>query len=424
MKDNKGFTLLELLSVIILLLVILTIATLNFNKSFDNGKKQALIDEAHVFSEGAINKYSDDRITKLFRNDLLANKNSTKKCYALKALIGPYVSKDSKSYSGSVEVCTASDCAYKTKIWMTDGKYYLDGTIVDDTLSIDDLKDNKETNYFDSCGVDISDIENEFFYDFTGQEEIFTTPSTGTYAIELWGAEGGDAFAFSSTCVCGAGTGYNCIVNDHGGRGAYSYVEIPLEQGQNIYINVGEKGSFHNLDISDGFKAAYNGGGTNSATSAGGGGATHVSFVSGQIKDLNEGQIIAVAGGGGAAYAIDVCHHGAGQNAGGYCTQGNVYNNGKFCNYESNYGNKDGVVGSGGGYYTCPTCGTTYAGTGFIGNPLVKNGVMYCLALGNDQCSEFSDARRKTIRTQNYSEEPIAGYAKSGNGFVKITKLT
>ena len=61
LKNKKGFTLVELTAVIILLVVIITMATLNYMSSYNNGKISSFVDEAFVISEGAINKYSDDR---------------------------------------------------------------------------------------------------------------------------------------------------------------------------------------------------------------------------------------------------------------------------------------------------------------------------------------------------------------------------
>ena len=66
-----------------------------------------------------------------------------------------------------------------------------------------------------------------FDFDYTGTEQVFTAPKTGTYKIETWGAQGG-----------------NSSVNAYyGGYGSYSIGNIFLEENKDLYINAGGQGA-------------------------------------------------------------------------------------------------------------------------------------------------------------------------------------
>lgn len=437
MKINKkGFTLVELLSVLILLIVIMTIATLNFMPSFDNGKKNALIDEAHVMSDGAYNKYNDDRISKNFIADVFASKVSNKRCYSVKSLFGGYVSKSDKNYHGSVELCLAESCDYKSKIWLTDGEKYINGAIVDDSLSINSIENSSQTNYFDSCGMDIENINNEWLYDFVGEEELFVVPKDGKYSIEAWGASGANAFYMIRDMF---GTSSSPVYTS-GGKGGYTYVEMELETGEVLHINVGERGEFMTYDIRFVSAGSYNGGGKANYHVSGGGGATSVSFNSGILSSQNVSDLVAVAGGGagghnnGGEYCLDCTD---GSNGGGYCDSRR-----SVCNGSGTFGKVDGL-GAGGGLYTTNGAPTSYpfltyswggatwyytntniraasgGGTGYFGHPRTIYGAMYVL-----NANTASSDQLTTYSTANYSQEPIAQYAKEGDGFVRITLMS
>ena len=111
-------------------------------------------------------------------------------------------------------------------------------------------------------------------YSYTGSKKTFRAPTEGTYKIELWGA-------------AGAGS------SESGGRGAYTYGDIHLAEGEMIYIYVGGGGSNR-----------WNGGGTSSGDSGSshyGGGATDVRLVSGSWNNTTglRSRIMVAGGGGG-----------------------------------------------------------------------------------------------------------------------------
>ena len=120
----------------------------------------------------------------------------------------------------------------------------------------------------------------------TQKVEEFTTPVAGEYKLECWGATGNPSYG-----------------------GGYSYGDISLKSNTLLYVCVGAKGKSNN-GVTGG-KGGYNGGGDggNGFTSnynyiggTGGGGATHVAFSSGLLKELKavyKQKLILIAGGSG-----------------------------------------------------------------------------------------------------------------------------
>ena len=272
-------------------------------------------------------------------------------------------------------------------------------------------------------------FKTEYVFDYTGTEQVFTVPADGKYKIELWGAQGG----FFS----------NYGISNYGG---YSTGYIYLNNHDIIYINIGGRGSY-------GYKGqgGYNGGAYGAYgtkyKSSGGGGATHISSESGVLVSLNNknGSIYAVAGGGGGAYAFssggagggyignsglyssefnkNICGKGADQNNGGSKTQSSfgTSNSGIFgAGGDGGKTDADGG-GGGGGLYGgggCPDNGTGGGGSGYIGNLLLTNKVMYCY-----NCEESSEESTKTISTTCAEETPTENCAKKGNGYARITYI-
>ena len=124
-----------------------------------------------------------------------------------------------------------------------------------------------------------------------GSVQTFTVPETGTYKLEVWGAQGGYA---------------QSIVYD-GGKGGYAVGETQLNKDTVLYVVVGG----HGVASADkgNSTGGYNGGGNGHGSTYGsdynfngsGGGATHIATVTGQLKDLssNKTAVLIVAGGGG-----------------------------------------------------------------------------------------------------------------------------
>ena len=260
-----------------------------------------------------------------------------------------------------------------------------------------------------------------FDFDYTGGEQTFIAPVSGTYKLETWGAQG------------------NASLNGQGGYGGYSNGNIKLTADSEIFINVGGSGA----------SGAYNNYLPNVSSSLKGGGATHIASVSGNLYLLSGyiSDIFIISGGGGAGerenggsgggyiggsgYQIKNTHPyfatGGAQTNGG--TGFEVSENLKVYSLDGSFGtggngksSNDSGPGGGSGLYGGGA--TTYAGgagggSGYIGNPFLINKVMYCY-----NCEESNEESTKTISTTCSEETPTSYCAKKGNGYARITLVS
>ena len=281
-------------------------------------------------------------------------------------------------------------------------------------------------------------------YDYTGEEETMTIPISGTYTLEVWGAQGGYGTTGDDSSIKAQKPGY----------GGYSVGNITLSAGDQLYINVGGKGNDGSAIGCNAGRAAiggYNGGG-NSHTNCGGGaggGATHIATTSGLLSTLSENKssIIIVAGGAGGAAIYQsgstasfadgsgggyIANNGitgySGRNAGNGGTQtsggtgGAAGTFGKGGNAIDNYAGAGGGGYYGGGsapYRSAPGGG----GSGYIGNSNLTDKVMYCYQCSEPSTSDENYDNIKTISTESISENPVKQHAKKGNGYAKITYI-
>lgn len=406
-KNNKGFTLLELMAVIIVLITITLLALFKINRQVEASGYDAFIKDANQIAIAAQTKHDEEvakSIDGIIKDDIYNGTVEGKVCYSVKqALMGKYVDKPKGDYSGSIEICYGDDCTYEYKLWLTDGTHFIDGKTKfsnRNAVSESFTSNTKEL----SCNVEsagaggVRGSNNSFDYDFEGDEEIFEVQKTGIYAIEAWGAQGGNS---------SNGAGYT---HKEGGYGGYTYAEYKLKKGQILYIKVGEKGQNYTPGNLAG--SAYNGGHAEvraQAQKGGGGGATSITTKQIDISNINinRKEILAIAGGG--AGSDSNAYNKAGASGGGYCdSYGEAcYNTPKDQN-RNNYG-------QGGGYTQKENCG----GTGYYNAHLAKNGVMFTYNGYTNSSPEY-----KTLTTSNYSDEAISNYVKRGNGHARIKLLS
>lgn len=289
------------------------------------------------------------------------------------------------------------------------------------------------------CNLYFYSGETVFDFDYTGGEQTFAVPFSGTYKLETWGAQGGNS----------------SIEKYHGGYGGYSYGTVYLKNGNDIFINVGGQGNSACLKLI--CLGGYNGGGNSGAYmlneynwDAGGGGATHIALINGTLKNMqnNINNIIMVSGGGGGA--TNRTSDGIIGGSGGGIIGGKSVDNDTSCSYIGNGGSQinGGVAydcrgiytnaingsfgqggtylsdaenynssGGGGGYYGGSFVGG--GGSGYIGNSLLTNKAMYCY-----NCEESSEESTKTISTTCSEETPTVNCAKKGNGYARITLIS
>lgn len=153
--NRKGFTLVELLAVIVILAVLALVAMPNVTKLMDNARKNSFTTEAEEFA-----KYAQTAYTNVQLSGSLSNSTSISKVSALETQKGPfeyfcisyeklktdqYVNKSNDAaYGGIIElfIPTSTNTTVTstiTSIYMTNGKYAING------ISLSDLASGKYT---------------------------------------------------------------------------------------------------------------------------------------------------------------------------------------------------------------------------------------------------------------------------------------
>jgi uncharacterized delta-60 repeat protein len=184
---------------------------------------------------------------------------------------------------------------------------------------------NVET-IFGSC--DTPNASTTFSY--TGGFEEFTAPVTGTYVLELWGAQGGSD-------------------GNPGGNGGYAKGSFNLTAGEILYVFVGGKGD----DSASAGGGGFNGGGNAgpSGSSGAGGGASDIRYAGTSLTNRiivaggagGAGNTGAPAGAGGGLIGIN----GGGASGGSQTAGGTGADSGSL----GQGGNAQGDGGGGGGGY-------------------------------------------------------------------------
>ena len=276
-------------------------------------------------------------------------------------------------------------------------------------------------------------------FPFTGSLQTVSIPFAGTYKLEVWGAQG-CSFTQNNITL-------------RGGYGGYSVGNMSLNSGQTLYVMVGGRGRG---GLNDGGRyTSYPNGGPGGAPnlvaySGSGGGSTHIATSNALPKNLTDAQILIMAGGGGAADCDPTGttigwggHGGSGggiqgnsgteeyssfiPGTGGSQTAGGV---GGWRTQDSPYTVLSGTKGQGGGNYVndCTGGGGGYhggggswgagggGGSGYIGNSNLTSKQMV-----GYKVTTSSNGDTKTVSTNNVSDTPTANYAKSGDGYAKIT---
>ena len=422
MKNKKGFTLVELLAVIVILLVIVLIAVNVIN----------------------------DKIKKAEKNSVEVNANNYIKAVNGVASLSQNIGEDMEKGTYQVRQLNKTDIKISGEKPRKGFLVLQNYEVIMGCLTYDKYSafiNNGRTSEITRKGCDDYSFAENFAY--TGSEQIFISNLSGTYKLEVWGASGGEA------------TSYNGVEVLPGGYGGYSVGEYYLNQGDKLYINVGGKGVDNYLPESgEGVVAGgYNGGGTatgyaqspevNNVISGSGGGASHIALRSGLLStfDSNRDDLIMVAGGGGGASShrynnAENIWRGTGGNGGGFnSTVGLEYGRNKTgtyatqttggCGYNNNSVYLCGTFGTGANATTGTSCGGggggyygggvsqhggTSGGSGYIANQSLFNKSMYCYG-----CTTNDGINGKTVSNQCVNSDPKEKCSKKGNGHVKIT---
>jgi hypothetical protein len=273
-------------------------------------------------------------------------------------------------------------------------------------------------------------------YDYTGAVQTFIAPSDGYYILEIWGAQG-------ATCT-----------TDEGGYGAYTSGIVNLTSGTNLYITIGGTAN----STTGGYNGGGNGGSGNSQYGAGGGGATDITTTNrgtlSSFSSYHNEVLLVAAGGGGTGHAettigkggngggisgnsgfdgVQQCYNcfntatGGTQTAAGTTGTAPSYGVGGFGiggnYYNLSYGGNGGGSGWYGGGGSPRGHGGGGGGSSYIGNSLLLSSTTIIKHMTCYNCTTSTDAATRTNTTTKVSSDPISDYAKSGNGYARITYI-
>ncbi len=258
-------------------------------------------------------------------------------------------------------------------------------------------------------------------FDHTGDFYQWNAPFSGTFTLEVWGAQGGNAENSTPNLTAG-------------GKGGYAKGNLAVTIGQPLYIYVGGQGASSGTSLSNQLSGGYNGGavgynGNNiNYRGSGGGGGTDIRTGGSALAN----RVIVAGGGAGGAYytiygtnypgagggslgvdgytsGLDATqpHNGKGgsQSAGGTGgANGGQAGSGTLGNGGAGVNHSYGSAGAGGGYYGGGGGGAGMGaggGSGYIGGVTTTT-----LTAGN-------------ASMPNPSGGTMTG--RTGNGFVRIT---
>ena len=396
-KNKKGFTLIELMAVVIILIVIIFIAVRLIGDKVKDTETKTIIANAGAYIK-AVNSFVEVESigNSSYKNNIfyVSDLEEHVKISGTKPDNGILVIVNRQVYSGCLEY----------------GGYYIN--FVEGNVS------NPEKGV---CDTSLA----TFNFSYTGHEEIFKASVSGEYKLEVWGAQGGNIDATYT-----------------GGNGGYSVGYIHLNSGDQLYINVGGAGTKANPGTASG---GYNGGGGGYAANysvSSGGGATSIATKSGLLSSLNSDidSVIIVAGGGGGTYYQSSTYNGVGGHGGGYTGVSGTTSNSSYMNGTGGTQTTGGTAGDssrgtaasfgqggtgnnyssggGGGFYGGGLGNNSGAGggSGYIGNSNLYNRVMYCY-----NCTESNGNAVKTKIATCVEENPTSQCAKKGSGYAKIT---
>ena len=227
-----------------------------------------------------------------------------------------------------------------------------DWTVTNVEGALDDLYEMAKNNGGNSQGF----IGTNWQYGYTGSYQVFDTPATGEYKIELWGAQGG-----------------NYDTSLFGGAGGYTSGIISLAKGDLLYIYVGGQASASSSNTVGGWNGGGNTPSGKDKDGRAGSGATDIRLVPTSSASVwNEFDSLAAyensaswrsdggAAGGLESYRPASMGASAGNNFGTIANQvsgGKANNNQTNANAFGTFGkggngiSTDGGSGGGAGYY-------------------------------------------------------------------------
>ena len=226
-KNKKGFTLVELLAVIVILAVVILIAVTAVIPRMNKAKKKAFIDEALIY----MNSIDDVAVT-----------NEGAECFNISDM-SDYVEQTKDNYTGTLYI---SDDGRKS-INITNGNYYI---VANNSVpTVNDIVDTKPNNFIDSC-TDTSKTYT-ITYDLGGgtlasANPTSYTPNTDTITLNNPTKAGYEFVGWSSKNEFDETKYYN--MQDYVRSANYTYSPIELKPNTTYKVSIIRKNNFTGKD--------------------------------------------------------------------------------------------------------------------------------------------------------------------------------
>jgi len=267
--------------------------------------------------------------------------------------------------------------------------------------------------YYNQTTVNIPPLEQKWEYAYTGGSQSFTAPFSGTYKLEVWGAEGGTR-------------NYKPGVP---GKGGYSSGKVKLTQGQVLYVYVGGNGGYGSSTMHSG---GFNGGGQGLAA---GGGATHIGTRNGTIAQYGNTTGLLIVAGGAAGWGDNSHNPGGGvSGAAFYGGNGGGSTGSQGCGYHycgSSYDAGNGGTQSNGGLSGDTIAYGTFGAGGYDRNGRWRSGGGGGLyGGGGGDCAPDDDddwmggGGGGSGYIGGVTDGSMQNGVRSGNGYAKITLVS
>lgn len=190
-------------------------------------------------------------------------------------------------------------------------------------------------------------------FEYTGTAQQYIAPATGTYKLQVWGAQGGHYRESYGA----------------GGLGGYSVGNITLQQEDILYVYVGQQGGYKTSTGTATVTDGYNGGGGASYYGGTGGGATDIRTTGGTWDNSSSllSRIIVAGGGGGAQGRASTRYQADGGYGGGSIGGAGTYYNGNFSTTYTGKGGQQTAGGAAGRYSSYPATAGSFGKGGTAG---------------------------------------------------------
>ena len=260
-------------------------------------------------------------------------------------------------------------------------------------------------------------------FPYSGDYYLWNAPTAGTYTLEVWGAQGGNA-------------GFNSSIYTYGGKGGYAKGRITLTNNQAVYIYVGGQGvGGVSSSLNDIQSGGFNGGGygyngsNNTSRGSGGGGGTDIRTNGSALNN----RVIVAGGGAGGVYFEGYGTNYPGVGGGINGTDGYTANYNASYSYSGKGGTQlaggaggsngsngtAGTLGNGGNAGYAFSLGESGGGGGYYGGGASGSGMG-----GGGGSGYVGGVTTTTLTAGNLTmPDPTSGSTtgRSGNGFAKIT---